>query len=229
MYKTVYATNIFKTNYSHEFQIEFPRICPHCNTGIEPRFVDAYYVYESKYDQLYALFYCPVCDRCFVGTYGIGYIGADAPKLHLWNLLPYGESKTAFSSSISELSPSFIKIYHQSEKAEQIGLDEICGIGYRKALEFLIKDFAISSNPDDTEKIQRQNLAPCISEYMDNPKIKTLATASAWIGNDETHYVRKHEDYDVANLKAFISAMVSYIDSEILVLKAEALLKHPKR
>ena len=71
-------------------------------------------------------------------------------------------------------------------------------------------------------------LSPCINTYIDNPRIKTLATASAWIGNDETHYVRKHEDYNLEHLKIFISATVSFINSELSYLKAEQLLNTPK-
>ena len=35
----------------------------------------------------------------------------------------------------------FLTIYNQSLSAEDNNLDQIAGIGYRKALEFLIKDY----------------------------------------------------------------------------------------
>ncbi len=118
----------------------------------------------------------------------------------------------------------FVKIYNQAEISENSGCLEICGLGYRKALEFLVKDYAIKFNPDDEESIKKQMLSPCINHYIDNPRIKTLATASAWIGNDETHYIRKHDDYDLHHLKTFIAALVSHIDSEFSYLKAVNLL-----
>lgn len=74
-------------------------------------------------------------------------------------------------------------------------------MGYRKSLEFLIKDYAIAFHPDKETDIVKSQLSPCINEYIDNKRIKSLATASAWIGNDETHYTRKHEDYNVEHLK----------------------------
>ena len=141
---------------------------------------------------------------------------------------PHPDIEKGFSEDIAKLSPNFIKIYHQAEKAENMGLSEICGLGYRKALEFLIKDYGILFHPDDEEKIKNMALSPCINTYIDNPRIKTLATASAWIGNDETHYVRKHEDYNLEHLKIFISATVSFINSELSYLKAEQLLNTPK-
>ena len=48
--------------------------------------------------------------------------------------------------------------------------------------------------------------------------------ASAWIGNDETHYQRKHENYDINHLKSFIHATVSTIDSDLEVINAQQLL-----
>ena len=87
-------------------------------------------------------------------------------------------------------------------------------------MEFLVKDYAISSHPKCQEQIESSLLSKCITDYIDNEKIKTLAKASAWIGNDETHYVRKHQDYNVQDLKRFIKATVAYIESELSFAEA---------
>ena len=102
-------------------------------------------------------------------------------------------------------------------------------MGYRKALEFLIKDYAISLKSNESDKISKMTLSQVIDEFIDNKKIKTLARASAWIGNDETHYQRKHENYDVNHLKSFIQATVSTIDSDLEVIKAEKLLNNQQK
>lgn len=148
---------------------------------------------------------------------------------HLCKVHPAITTISTFSDRIEKISPKFIEIYHQSEIAENTGLIEICGMGYRKALEFLVKDYAIAFNPDNESEIRNSNLSPCISNFIDNKRIKSLAMASAWIGNDETHYTRKHEDYDVGHLKLFISAVVSHIDSELAYRMAERLLSAPKK
>ena len=106
----------------------------------------------------------------------------------------------------------FVQIYSEAHTAEESNLKEIRGMGYRKALEFLIKDYAIKLHPDDEETIKSTPLAKCIDSYIDNSRIKSLAKASAWLGNDETHYVRKHDDYDLESLKAFLKAAESFID-----------------
>lgn len=59
-----------------------------------------------------------------------------------------------FSDTIKEVSPQFCDIYNQAYAAEQMGLGQITGVGYRKALEFLIKDYLISLDPTKDEEIK---------------------------------------------------------------------------
>ena len=93
-------------------------------------------------------------------------------------------------------------------------------------MEFLVKDYAISSHPELEEQIESSMLGKCITDYVDNEKIKTLARASAWLGNDETHYV--HQNYNVQDLKRFIKATVAYIEYELSFTEAFDLLKNPQ-
>ncbi|MEK0405122.1 hypothetical protein WNX62_16005, partial [Lactiplantibacillus plantarum] len=53
-----------------------------------------------------------------------------------------------FPQQISDISPRFVSVYTQSFKAERIGLAELAGMGYRKALEMLVKDYAIHKFPN---------------------------------------------------------------------------------
>ena len=220
MQKTILSTDIANMRKSDSLPITLPHQCPHCGKGIEPVFLCAYHIDSNVMPHLFALFFCPVCEMCFVGVYD-GMPGYGARFSHVF---PLSESISSFPDEIAELSPQFIKIYNQSEKAEHAGLDEICGLGYRKALEFLIKDFAIRMQPDEEESIKAKLLAKCIENHIDHPKIKATAKASAWIGNDEAHYIRKHEDYNLSHLKMFVAATVSYIQSEITLQIATDLL-----
>jgi len=116
------------------------------------------------------------------------------------------------------------EIYEQAYKSEMLGLDQLCGIGYRKSIEFLIKDFIIIQNLEAKDDVAKKQLSPCIKEFIQSKHIKSLAIACAWIGNDETHYTRKHEDYSLGHLKAFVGALVTYIDSELKFAEANKLL-----
>src|SRR3989442_12039733 len=58
------------------------------------------------------------------------------------------ETSPVFDVLIQNLSPTFCKIYTESTVVERDGLLQVCGVGYGKALEFLIKDYAKTENPD---------------------------------------------------------------------------------
>lgn len=64
----------------------------------------------------------------------------------------------------------------------------------------------------------------CISTYIDNDKIKALAKASTWLGNDEAHYVQKNVNYTVQDLKRFIRTVVAYIEYELTYSEALELI-----
>lgn len=219
----VFVESVNESYSGFEHEIVFPDMCPYCHKGIQPIHVTSFYANPNHLPDkvINSMFLCPACERIFVGIYTVVYKGAAS---YPQNVIPSNTFRRDFSSNIETLSPKFCQIYNESLNAENQGLTEICGMGYRKALEFLVKDFAISENPDDEESIKSKMLSNCISDHIDNKKIQTLAKASAWLGNDETHYVRKHEDYDLNNLKSFINATVSYLDSELELKKAEALL-----
>ena len=115
-----------------------------------------------------------------------------------------------------------MSIYKQAALAESLGLDQICGIGYRKAIEFLVKDYTIHKSPNSKDAILKATLGSCISNYIKDDRLTTLARAATWLGNDETHYVRQHPDYTLKELKAFADAFITFIDAD---LAYEAALK----
>ena len=77
-----------------------------------------------------------------------------------------------------------------------------------------MKDYLCHKFPDEEENIKKESLGKNLNRIEDG-KVQTLAKRATWIGNDETHYVRKHEDLDVSTLKTFIRAMVHFIDSDL--------------
>ena len=124
-----------------------------------------------------------------------------------------------FSENVSSISQDFIKIFNQSEIAEQQRLMEICGTGFRRSLEFLIKDYAIKITSGKEDEIKKMLLGNCIETFIDDKKIKAIAKRAAWIGNDETHYERRWLDKNLADLKRLIELTVHYIEMEQLYEK----------
>ena len=120
-----------------------------------------------------------------------------------------------FSDIINDISPGFVKIYNESFSAEQMSLKEVCGVGYRKALEFLIKDYVIDGVDNvDAEVIKKMKLSQCIDKYVTDANVKNVSKRAVWLGNDETHYVRKWEEKDVQDLKGLIRLTIRWIEQE---------------
>ncbi len=211
-----------------QLNLEMPSKCPHCETAyaLQPE-VSVYYESDNSTPQAYSIFFCPNCEECFFVSYLIpGYMEDSVGVIQ--EIFPIAKHTSTFSEEILSLSPDFVKIFNQAEQAENQNLHDICGIGYRKSLEFLVKDYCIKIHPDKQSTIESLPLAKCISDYIDNEKISTLAKVSAWIGNDETHYTRKHQNYNIQDLKKFIKAMVAYIEYELTFTEAFELLSNPR-
>ena len=185
-----------------------PIKCPACGTLMIPTYLFG----VSGKDGFEVLTQCrnDKCHESFISIFeysGLGY--------HLKNYKTLPMKKEMFSDIIMSLSPSFESIYNQAYASEQMGLDSICGVGYRKALEFLVKDFAIKEEPAQEEQIKKMPLQQCLSQYIKNAQIKPIVERAIWLGNDETHYVKKWETKDVNDLKGLISLSVYWIEAEI--------------
>ncbi len=89
-------------------------------------------------------------------------------------------------------------------------------MAYGKALEFLVKDYAISRHPDKEHEISAMPLSRCIQAYVDGAKVQLLAERCAWLRNDETHYVRMHEDLDLSDLKKLLEGVIRSIEIDLL-------------
>lgn len=141
------------------------------------------------------------------------------------NMYPFNAHKTLFSNEIISLSPEFASIYKQSELAEEQGLSEICGMGYRRALEFLVDAYIRKIKPNETIDLNL-GLGNKINNYIDDLKIKTLAQKSTWLGNDATHIVNKHPDRNITDMKKFIKAMTTMIDADFAFDDANTIEKN---
>lgn len=204
--------------------------CPICKAKIAPIFIAS----SLDTNNSASIFnFCRNCKNTFISKYSICKDKRTTPRIQYYKTdsLIYSEpnrfAKQEFDQKISDLSSQFVKIYNQALAAESSMLDEIAGLGYRKALEFLIKDFVIHEHPDEEETIKAKPLAQCIKRYITNENITTLAERSAWIGNDEAHYIRKQEDRDVSDMKAFIQAIVYFIG--MILITEDAASMTPKK
>lgn len=219
----------------HTFGVQagcLPDECPLCHYAIAPRgFETNGYVYYPDPEQpdaiMEVLVQCPrlACDRLFLAKYEADAFRAGA--FFQWvGCYPQSFKGESFAAELERLSTDFVAIYNEAAKAEADGLLQVAGPGYRKALEFLVKDYLCHKTPADTDTIKATALGRCIAD-LDDKKLKTCAERAVWIGNDETHYIKKITNADMNDLKTLIKLAVNRIDSDLLTEEYEKKIKKP--
>lgn len=199
-----------------EFEVDkFPDECPICKKGNEFKSIYAFYKpHKFGYDsRLQVVFRCPRqdCLIMFFAFYSNTY--DRLPDRWFFNHFGFFEAieKVEFSEPIPTISKRFPIIYFQASMAEANGLDEVCGPGYGKALEFLIKDYLIYLHPDRTEEFMKQTKLAKLIDEIEDGDIQIVADRAAWLRNDETHYEKIWKTEDIQSLKDLIELTVSHI------------------
>jgi hypothetical protein len=195
-----------------------PDICPICHYGIRPIGMGiGQFVGRSE---LELVFQCPCrdCQRLFIGRYHLD--SMSSRLFQLYRCVPRELSHVQFSETIQAVSREFCEIYDQASQAERYGLVLVAGPGYRKALEFLIKDYLCRLHPKEKAKVEKMQLGACVSTYVNDARLKASASRAAWLGNDETHYLRKWEGKDLTDLKKLIEATTHWVEMEELTKTA---------
>ena len=215
------------TTSSDEFDID--EFCPHCGQpGSQIVFSSMTYDSFNNLENTVAFFVqCPrtKCKKFHIQAFPFKKNSlASSSIVEIGEKIPY-TYKVKHVNNLPEIVnntfPAFKTIYEQSLEAEAQGLDQISGVGYRKSIEFLIKEYVIHQNPDSLEDVKAKFLGKVINENLTEfPRIQALSKAAVWIGNDETHFVRIHDDKDIQDMKEFLTATALFISAELKVEEA---------
>jgi len=195
---------------NHGYSVEFPDKCPICHrhseipvikTFMEPGDVGVQVVFQCAFSG---------CRSFFIGYY------PPRGQRELKTLKPQKPEVSLVPDSVRELSPNFVSIFKEADEALHLGLDQIAGPGYRKAFEFLIKDYAKSLKPEDSDRIEKLFSGNIVNEFITDPRIQAVAKRALWLGNDETHYLKKWAQHDVNDLIKLIRLAFNWIEIEQL-------------
>lgn len=198
---------------NHVVVDRYPDECGICNANVDPKYIAGAFI-KPRHDLKIDLELVFQCTNIECNSLLIGYYHKSGSNYVYNKMQPINPVNEEFQSEVNEVSPNFVEIYNQAYQAEQIELNLISGIGYRKSLEFLVKDYLIFLKPEEEDKILNEQLTPCIN-MLDNQNIKEIARRASWLGNDEAHYLRKWEDKDVTDLKKLIEVTVYFIAMDI--------------
>ena len=163
---------------------EEPIKCKFCDVLIminPPFYIEISKINEWVLDIIDVMLICKNCRHTFIGR--AKYVNPNKYKIFKFPLPTPKANK--FSEKINNLFSNFVEIYNQAFSAEEYNLNLICGAGYRKALEFLIKDFLIHTKVKSKEEIKTMQLGACI-KLIKYDMLKNIAEKATWIGNDET-------------------------------------------
>lgn len=202
--------------------IQACRRCPLCLTSFNGEYITAAFPPKETLNWLYVTHYCASCERVFLGVYLEEDSVRSRKTYKAMRCIPRSDLEKNWPTEISENFPGFISIYNEALQAELQKLTQVCGMAYRKALEFLVKDYLIKFTDNSEENVNKMSLGQCIKS-IDNPKIRTVASRSAWLGNDHSHYHPKFEEYDLSDLKKLIEAVAYWISVEVITQNAEEI------
>ena len=208
--------------------------CPNCKKPTNPHLVNSsYFPIGADKTSLVLTFRCLGCKHFwteeFIATRYTINSYTDKYEIEHIKVIPNLPSDIPISDDVEIVSPIGKQIYLQALKAEHEQLDHIAGIGYRKALEFFVKDFSIVTNPEDEVKITKMSLKQVIETYIKDEDLKTFALASAYIGNDEGHYYRNNPDKDFTDLKNYLHGVIHYMEMKLNFLDAQELVNRSKK
>lgn len=53
-----------------------------------------------------------------------------------------------------------------------------------------------------------------MDKYIPDPRIQAVAERALWLGNDETHYLRKWKQHDISDVVTLINLTKNWIEIE---------------
>lgn len=210
------------------FEFEEVTVCPMCKHAIKPHILHGVYFNERGNEVSLSIHYlCKACSTPFIAYYNNVRESSSYSELKYCSLsdpitAPNYFTPQEFDPHILTISSEFVEIYNQALQAEHLNLYQIAGVGYRKSLEFLIKDFLIYQNSDKEDEIKNKLLGQCV-KMLDNSQLETVARKATWLGNDQTHYVQKFTDRDITDLKRLVRLTVHWISMIIETEEAEQI------
>ncbi len=206
--------DFFKTYPSVNCTYQKPSICPHCGISCDGRVMSHHHYALNNLSIVFFIFQCTSCNKLFTATYRV-----EDRKSTFCGMTP--QNISSFSDSlIEQTSPRFIETYNQALRARDNGDLNLAAIGYRTAIEILVKDYAINELQKPREEVVKKKLFPAIKEYLSKTAFVNTADVIRILGNDHTHYERKYPDLD-------FNLLQEYMDIFIGLIRARLLIAHP--
>ncbi|WP_259717212.1 hypothetical protein [Weissella confusa] len=191
------------TGYGYTRSYDLLNKCIHCGLTMSPNVIHV--TEPNPYNRIAITLQCtsPTCSKFMVQEFEVA--SSSTTKRVNYNYAPLIDN---VPDILKEKFPEFYAAYTEAREVESDGHMRSAGMSYRFSLETLIKDYAKLQWPDKSDNIDSLMMGSIIKNYFnsaDDP-LHHLFTASAWLGNDQTHTIPKHPDKGLNEFKEFLQA-----------------------
>jgi hypothetical protein len=204
---------------------ELPSFCPRCRSNAVPTPFGMGVVWKGDVDDGIDV---PVCCSSCGGAYIVLFQAYFHDETDQWTLsfmktIPDALPKTQVSPVMKRISRNFARVFDEAAAAQTAGLEELAGAGYRRALEFLVKDYLCFKQPEKRNTYISTALRNCIKDHFPLPEIRDLADRAALMGNDYAHY-KALGHRDIIEMVSLINLIHKWIDLQEQIAEANTLL-----
>lgn len=203
------------TNSAYSFPFKTPQMCPICGMGQGGIVKEGQFFNAIDVSYFFATFTCTECHR----VYGLIFDTNKSEQYAKFKAFHPTVEPTYNDDILEACSPRYVKMYRQALMAEYRGQCDIAAIGYRTALEMLIKDYAINECGASPEDVANKKLAKSIQTYLVGEE-SSAAEVVRLLGNDYAHYIQVYPDVEFEVLK-------EYMDIFIAQIRVKLRLAHP--
>jgi hypothetical protein len=195
---------------------EKPMTCPHCGYGTDGTITN-YSLFANNENAYVAIsIRCTHCNRLFLAIYeGKPPIkgNIDSEHLNFIRCIP-SDSGVPAPENLETLSPRFAELHHQAQVAVEHDLYDLAAIGYRCALEVLVKDSAIEELKEPPEVVKKMKLERALAKYLKQEKLLKTADVVRFLGNDHAHYEKRYPELEFPVLLKYYNMFLQMIDVE---------------
>lgn len=190
-----------------------PSVCPHCGFGTDaPLHQKGTFSFNGHY-LFIATCTCTACGKNFFFSCEYNFGKTDYDPI-IYPSIAF----TPYSNDIFEkISPRFTDMYNQALQSEFHKNIELAAVGYRSALEILIKDYAINELGLNPEEVRSKKLCSAIGTYLNQEDLVKTADVVRILGNDYTHYERKYPQHDFELLKGYMEIFLKQIEVQYMI------------
>lgn len=197
-------------SFSHSFTGTYqkPATCPHCGFGTDATFIDRNIYTFNDNKLLIGSCKCTSCGKNFF----FACEKTSEENANMVCMYPSISFSLYKNEILTQISPRFIDMYNQALQSEFVGNIELAAIGYRSALEILIKDYAVSELKVPESEVVNKKLFDAIKTYLNQDELISTADVVRILGNDYTHYQRKYPQHEFDLLKGYMEIFLKQIE-----------------